>query len=599
MKFRLKTYLSISLLLLLSFSLHSQEQSVADSLRQIYQTDTLSGDDEFELLIDLSFNETNDLNLALSYAEELITLAENSNYNFFLFQGYFQKGNVHRLLGNLEDALAAYFKAADIANSEEFIDLEGSAYGAIADVYSVSENSENAMLYYRKAISVLRNAEDQIELASYIMNAGDEFLLNQEYDSALIYFEESGQIFEELDHLIGKAYNLGNIGIVYANLGNNELAQTNINEAITLFEKTQDYYGISSYLLFMVDIYVQKGDLDLAIEYAKRSFVLGEFHGLKEQASDAGLKLSELYEIEGNMSESLNYFKKHIKYQDSLKNIQSVQAMANLRTDFEVSQKQLEVDLEKKNRRIITISTSLIIVFIGALLFSLFKRYEFVKKTNRIIALEKDKSESLLLNILPEETADELKKQGTVEAKKIDSASVLFTDFVGFTRLSGSVEPEKLIKDLDKYFGAFDEITTKYELEKIKTIGDSYMCAGGLPTENRSHAINVVKAAIEMVKCVEQLHQTSGPDFLRFSVRVGIHTGPVIAGIVGKKKWQYDIWGDTVNLASRMESNSEAGRINLSHETYLMIKDEFDCIYRGEIDVRNGGNQKMYFLNFE
>ena len=201
-----------------------------------------------------------------------------------------------------------------------------------------------------------------------------------------------------------------------------------------------------------------------------------------------------------------------------------------------------------------------------------------------------------MLNILPAETAKELKLNGKVDAVKFDQVTVLFTDFVQFTRVAELVEPEQLVRSIDFYFKGFDEITTKYGLEKIKTVGDSYMCACGLPTLNKTHARNVASAAREMIELVgNALTATDG--LSHFEVRIGVHTGPVVAGIVGIKKWQYDIWGDTVNIASRMESNSKPGRVNLSESTYAEIKDEFPCEYRGEIEVTHHGRMKMYFLS--
>jgi adenylate cyclase len=152
-----------------------------------------------------------------------------------------------------------------------------------------------------------------------------------------------------------------------------------------------------------------------------------------------------------------------------------------------------------------------------------------------------------------------------------------------------------LVKSLDFYFKGFDEITTRYGLEKIKTIGDSYMCACGLHTPNQTNARNVIYAAKEMIELVNR-ELNAKDELIHFEVRIGIHTGPVVAGIVGTKKWQYDIWGDTVNIASRMESMSKPGRVNLSETTYQQIKDEFTCEYRGEIEVKNHGSLKMYFL---
>jgi len=266
--------------------------------------------------------------------------------------------------------------------------------------------------------------------------------------------------------------------------------------------------------------------------------------------------------------------------------------MADLRTNHEVSQKQVEVDLlnqQKRNQRIIVISLFFILGLTTVLLGTLYWYY-------RTIAREKKRSEHLLLNILPAETAKELKRNGKVDAVKFEQVTVLFTDFVEFSKLAEHAEPEQLVKSIDFYFKGFDEITTKYGLEKIKTIGDSYMCACGLPTVNKTHAGNAISAAMEIIGLVKKA--LDAQDGLHhFEVRIGVHTGPVIAGIVGIKKWQYDIWGDTVNIASRMESMSKPGRVNLSETTWHEIKDDFPCEYRGEIEVKNRGPLKMYFLS--
>lgn len=576
------------------FTLHfadGQNQKLADSLAKIYQEGDIADTAKLELLRNLSFNEVNDLQLALRYAEELITLSTQLNNSLYLYRGYYQKGNKKRLLGDLDEALAAYFKSVDAAKKIHYIPGEGTAYGAIAVVYSISNNHANAILYHNKAIATIRQTKDSVTLASAILNAGEAYLNNKNYDTALLYFSESGKIYEKIDYLIGKAYSLGNAGMVYANTGNNFLAEKNINEAIPILEKLEDFYPICVYLISMSDIYLGKGDQATALNYALRSLKLAQQYELKEQISDANLKLSELYEKAGNTDLSLKYYKEHIAFRDSVNNIKSVQKMADLRTDYEVSQKQVEVDLlnqQKRNQRNILISLFIILGLTTIILGTLYWYY-------RTISREKKRSESLLLNILPAETAKELKQNGKVDAVKFDQVTVLFTDFVQFTKVAEQVEPEQLVKSIDFYFKGFDEITTKYGLEKIKTVGDSYMCACGLPTENPTHARNVIMAAKEMIALVR--NELNAPDGLsHFEMRVGVHTGPVVAGIVGIKKWQYDIWGDTVNIASRMESKSEPGRVNLSETTWHAVKDEFPCEYRGEIEVKNRGPLKMYFL---
>lgn len=172
----------------------------------------------------------------------------------------------------------------------------------------------------------------------------------------------------------------------------------------------------------------------------------------------------------------------------------------------------------------------------------------------------------------------------------------MFTDFVGFTNYSEKLSPEKLVESIDYYFSKFDEIIDKYDLEKIKTIGDSYMCAGGIPFKIEDHASQIILAAEEIIDFVEQPKNRLLENQINFMVRIGVNSGSIVAGIVGTKKFAYDIWGDTVNIASRMESNSETGKINISENTYQLVKNQFSCTYRGEIEVKNTGMMKMYFV---
>jgi len=222
---------------------------------------------------------------------------------------------------------------------------------------------------------------------------------------------------------------------------------------------------------------------------------------------------------------------------------------------------------------------------------------EVVEQQKEEVELQRQRSEELLLNILPQQVAEELKARGEAEARLIDNVSVLFTDFKGFTQLSEKLSPQLLVSQIHEYFSAFDAIISKHGIEKIKTIGDSYMAAGGLPVPNETHPIDVVSAAIEINQFMEKqrkIRESKGESF--FEIRIGVHTGPVVAGIVGVKKFQYDIWGDTVNTASRMESAGQPGKINISEKTYELVKDDFECEYRGEIEAKGKEKMKMYFV---
>jgi class 3 adenylate cyclase len=223
-----------------------------------------------------------------------------------------------------------------------------------------------------------------------------------------------------------------------------------------------------------------------------------------------------------------------------------------------------------------------------------------IKRQKEQIEIEREKSDKLLLNILPEAIALELKDKGVATPQSYEMVTVLFTDFSGFTQIAAKLQPEEVIRELDYCFAAFDEIIEKHNLEKIKTIGDAYMCAGGIPLPNQTNPIDAVKAGLEIQAFMAQFKQAKfQKGEAAWEVRVGIHTGPLVAGVVGKKKFAYDIWGDAVNTASRMESSGEVGKVNISGSTHQLIKEHFECTYRGKIYAKNKGEVDMYFVEHE
>lgn len=226
------------------------------------------------------------------------------------------------------------------------------------------------------------------------------------------------------------------------------------------------------------------------------------------------------------------------------------------------------------------------------------ERTQEVMKQKELLEIEKEKAEKLLLNVLPYETAEELKAKGKATARKYRMTTIMFTDFKSFTKIAEDIKPEELVTELDQYFKNFDEIIDKYDVEKIKTIGDAYMCAGGIPIRNKSNPIDTVLAGLEIQRFMTEYNKIKAKEGSKgWGLRIGIHTGPVIAGVVGIKRFAYDIWGDSVNIASRIESASNIGKVNISGITYELVKEFFKCEYRGKIRAKNKGFIDMYFVH--
>lgn len=582
---------SIVFFLLFSLSLFCQNQKLTDSLELRYIQGDFKEENKLILLKKLAQNHPN-LEQKLFYSNELLSMAKAMDSSYYYFYAYLEKGNALTDKGDLQKAIENYLSAGDIALVENNNKNLGVIYGSIGGVYIDLGNANTGISYYRKAVEILRTPEsfkekaDTLRLATSIENLGYAYVTINKPDSALIYLNESGVLFQKIDSEIGMAYNMGNKGLAFAELKDYNRAENGINSAFKVFEKYGHFTGMCEFLREISDIYLIRNDINLAYEFAYRGLHLAKIHNLKPEISDANLLLSKIYEKIENETQSLDFFKNHIIYRDSVTNLASIQEISNLRTNFEVSKKQIEVNQlnqQKANQKVLIFGLIAILAMTGFY-------YSTITKAKR-------RSDDLLLNILPSGTAKELKENGKVKAKKFDSITVMFTDFEAFTKYSQKLSPEVLVKSVDYYFSKFDEIIEEHGLEKIKTIGDAYMCAGGLPFETKDHPEKIINAAFKISKFIQDSKDANLGDLAHFNIRIGINTGPVVAGVVGSKKFAYDIWGDTVNVASRMESNSKEGKINISHNTYLLIKDNYECEYRGEIDVKNKGMMKMYFVN--
>ena len=264
----------------------------------------------------------------------------------------------------------------------------------------------------------------------------------------------------------------------------------------------------------------------------------------------------------------------------------------------------MDAETKQEQQELLLYLAAAIGFFILSLALLFYGRYRSKKKAskalqekNEIIEEERARSEELLLNILPANIAQELKESGKAKTKKYNNATVLFTDFKNFSSHAERMKPEELVEELDKAFKSFDYIISQYNIEKIKTIGDAYMCASGLGSDSTRAAYEMVQAALDMQEYLDDIKKekiSRGQNY--FEARIGIHTGPVIAGVVGIKKFAFDIWGDTVNIASRVEQKGEPGKVNISEATYSLVKGNFLCKHRGKVSIKNKGMLDMYFV---
>ena len=289
-------------------------------------------------------------------------------------------------------------------------------------------------------------------------------------------------------------------------------------------------------------------------------------------------------------------------------NIDTDKKLTGLQFVFDIQKKQAQVDLLTKDKALQeldlkrqkiaknTLIGGLSLVFVITLI--LFRNYRNKIKVNKILDRQNAEIESLLLNILPQEVAHELQKTGNATPRFYEKASVLFTDFKNFSKFADELSPQEVVSELSECFVAFDEIIEKNNLEKIKTIGDSYMCAGGIPTPYDEHPLDMINASLEIQQYINDRNEKRAlVNLPAWDIRIGVNTGPIVAGVVGKKKYAYDIWGGTVNVASRLESNGEAGRVNISAATHELIKHKYACTYRGKILAKNVGEVEMYFVD--
>jgi adenylate cyclase len=588
----------------------------------------------------------------LKYATQGIALSEKLKWH----RGYglinFTLGTYYYRKQNYPEALAYYFKSLN-----SFDDLKDRAdlakvMSQIGNVYWFQEDEEKVLHYYNSALKINYEINNSSGINRNLINFGRWYDEHKNYPKALEYFFKLLEYHEKNGNKKGVAVALGNIQGVYENLSDFPKALDYSFKSLEMFRELKDDFNTALMIVIIGSIYHSQKEYSKSLEYFYEGLALDRQMDYKEEMADNYGKLGSVYKsfaldknvdshaklnnlnkamalqtakqyydtsialnsaignlnslistyaelsetqmILGDNKAALESYKKHILFKDSVYSNEKSNNIIQLQMQFDFDKKETlaKAEQEKKDIRQRTIRNSIGGVLAGSLAFLI-----VVYRQRNKIAKARKRSDELLLNILPGEVAEELKEKGRADAKQFDEVTVMFTDFKNFTLISEKLTPTELVNEIHTCFKAFDQIIGKYGIEKIKTIGDSYMCAGGLPVVNKTHADDVVKAALDIQQFMQaRLQQRESEGKEPFEIRIGIHTGPVVAGIVGVRKFAYDIWGDTVNTASRMESSGEAGKVNISGSTYELVKDKFKCEYRGKIQAKNKGEIDMYFV---
>jgi len=642
-----RRYLTFIVFLNLSLPLLSQSSKI-DSLKGLIRNG--AGDTTMvNHLNALSAEVANDdPSQAISYGEKARALAENMNFQRGLGyayknigMGYYHQGDYLKVFEYWPKSLKTFESINDTLGIANIVNNLGVIY------FNQGDNDQ-AIEYYLRSLQISEKLKDKYRIATALVNIGSVYAGNlNTYDNALQYYWMALPLSEEIG-------NNELIGTITDNMGDIYLKRNLLDSAQFYLEKSLVANANTIYLPYSLnllgEVLEKKKDYVAAIKYQKEAYAIAESMESKHGMAQSLVGLGESQQSNGELKASLNSFEQAVslgneigsksilkdayyglaltnekldKYQeafkyhtlfsalkDSIFNTETDDKIKRLQFTYEIDKKQTEIDLLTRDQKLKELEIqqqkffNYAAIVMGFLLFlligGLFNRFKFIRRTNRIIEREKERSDELLLNILPEETAEELKEKGAAKARSYSNVTILFTDFKGFTELSAVLSPTALVKEIHHCYKAFDEIMVRHKVEKIKTIGDAYMAVGGLPRPNNTHTVDVIRAAMEIREFMEQLKQQRQKDGKPyFEIRIGIHSGPVVAGVVGTHKFAYDIWGDAVNIASRMESNSQPGKINISDTTYEFIKDQFACIPRGKIAVKGAGEKTMYFVEKE
>jgi adenylate cyclase len=523
--------------------------------------------------------------------------------------------------GNYVEALKYHFQALRIR--EALGDTKGVAasFNNIANVYYNQGKYNESLEYNYKSLRLKEQLGNNQGIASSLNNIANVYFEQGKLAEALDYHTQALHIRETIGNKQGIASSLGNIANVYYRQGKYVRALDYHLKSLQKQSYIGDKQGIAISLINIGNVYAKQNKYDSAIAYNLRSLRLADSIEARATRKDALEALSVNYDSLGQAARAFAYYRQYVALKDSLVNIENLNKASELQETYNAEKREQQITLQESDiarRNVVQWSLVgvLAVVSIAAVSFGRLYRQKLranmeilrqqkvledqsaeIELINTSLQQAHEESESLLLNILPAPIAYRLKSGERAIADRFDSVTVLFADIVGFTNLSARTTPEELVQGLNAIFGRFDTLARAHGLEKIKTIGDAYMVAGGLParSDKHDHAERVARFALDILAATgEETLRTSRGETVQ--LRIGIHTGEAVAGVIGTSKFAYDLWGDTVNTASRMESHGEPGRIHITREVHDALNGAFAFEQRGKIEVKGKGMMQTWFL---
>ncbi len=525
----------------------------------------------------------------------------------------------HLNLGRLFETMGLYPEAYEQTNlAREIFEIKSDSaslartYTTLGHIRYELEMLEEGKRWYRKALGMYLRMGNEELIANGLndlANALDESAKGNK-DSSFLAIElylQAVRIREAFDDQSGLASLYNNLGVAHKHLEEYETAMQWLQKSLKIRTELDDRPGLMEVNNSIGDVLFGLKKYKDALQYTNRYAAIATEIGDKKYILKSYKDFAKIYAAMGNWPKAYEYRVKYDEYKWELFDEARSQDFERKEVLFNDGRRQREIDRQQQELAQARTRTWALIggAFALALLaLLLYNRNRIRARANRDLASknaeiqqERERADSLLKNILPEKTAQELKEKNSVHPVRYDSVTVLFSDFKNFTKIAEELSPEDLVFELDACFRLFDHIIEEYGLEKIKTIGDAYMCAGGIPEPTQTHALDTVRAAIEMQHGLQNLMEKNALEGKPvFEMRIGIHTGPVVAGVVGSRKFAYDIWGDTVNTAARLEHGSEAGKINISQTTWEAVREEIRCKFRGKLPAKNKGEIAMYFV---